>query len=195
MKPWVDLPRLLAVCSVLVLLAACSPQSGSTTDPSDEASQGADDGTSADDDSSGGDAEEEEFKPDNPCTLIPDDALAIALGGPPVPDREPQIGGSEVACFIYGPTDPPAILTVRMSSSGPQGYEIQKGYVVDSGLEAVDLPGIGDAAFAFGPGVTMLVGNKVVYLYLEGLPFDNVPEADRLELVKNLAIAAAAELG
>ncbi len=182
--------RLLAACGVLVLLAACSPQSGGGTEPSSDPSASADGGS----DTGEGESSEEEFKPIDPCTLIPDDALAAALGSPPSPDREPKAGSGSIRCDIEG-TDDTARLSVEISSSGRNGFELLRSYKEGITDLYQPLTGIGDDAFAFASEVTVLVGNQVAVLFLEGIAFDSVPAADRLERTKTLALLLAEGLG
>lgn len=182
--------RMLAACGVLALLAACSPQSGGGTEPSNEASASADGGSGTGDSESSGD----EFTPIDPCTLIPDDALAAALGSPPSPDREPRVGSGSRLCVIEG-TDQNARLSVEISPSGRDGFELFRSYKEGITDLYQPLTGIGDDAFAFGSEVTVLVGKQVAVLFLEGPAFDSVPAADRLERTKTLALLVAESLG
>jgi hypothetical protein len=181
--------RLLAACGVLVLLAACSPQTGGAPKPSNAASESADAGSDNSDSESSGD----EFVPIDPCNLIPDDAMAAALGSPPSPDREPQVGSGSRFCVIYG-TDGNAHLSVEITPSGRDGFELFRSYKEGMTDLYQPLTGIGDDAFAFTSEVTVLVGQQVAVLFLEGLAFDNVSEADRLERTKTLALLVAEAL-
>jgi hypothetical protein len=186
--------RLLAAFGVLVLLAACSPSAGGGTEPSSQASQGADGDSGTDDsgssgsdsDSSGGGDE-----PIDPCTLIPDDALAAALGSAPSPDRD---AGLQL-CVIKGTGDLSSRLNIEISSTGRDGFETQRGYKEPIENLYQPLTGIGDDAFAFASEVTVLVGDRVVVLFLEGLAFDDVSPEDRLERTKTLAMLVAEQLG
>jgi hypothetical protein len=182
--------RILAACCVLVLLAACSPQSGGGTDPSNESSESADGGSDSGDGDSGGD----EFVPIDPCTLIPDDALGTALGSPPLPDREAQAGSGSSLCVIEG-TDGNARLSVEITPSGRDGFELFRSYKEGMTDLYQPLTGIGDDAFAFGSEVTVLAGQQVAVLFLEGIAFDNVAPADRLERAKTLALLLVEGLG
>jgi hypothetical protein len=83
---------------------------------------------------------------------------------------------------------------VDLYATGSDGFEVQRGYKDDIPDLYQELTGIGDDAFAFGHEVTVLKGRYFVIIFMEGLPFDNVPEAERLERAKTLALAAAAEL-
>jgi hypothetical protein len=182
--------RILAACGVLVILAACSPQSGGGTEGSSGGSESADGGSGTGGSGSGGD----EVKPIDPCTLIPDDALATALGSPPLPDREPQADGDSSLCVIYG-TEGDARLDVEITPSGRDGFELFRSYKDYDPDLYQPLTGIGDDAFGFGSEVTVLAGNQVAVLFLEGVDFDNVPAADRLERAKTLALLLVEGLG
>jgi hypothetical protein len=86
------------------------------------------------------------------------------------------------------------LLSLEISVSGRDGFERSRDNKDDIPDLYPPLTGIGDDAFAFGHEVTMLKGNYVVVVFLEGLAFDSVADADRLQRASNLAIAAAAEL-
>ena len=86
------------------------------------------------------------------------------------------------------------MLNLELSASGEDAFERSRDNKDDIPDLYQPLSGIGDDAFAFGHEVTMLKGRWVVTVFLEGLPFDNVAEADKLNLAVNLATAAAAEL-
>jgi hypothetical protein len=186
--------RILAACCMLALLAACSPQSGDGTDSSNGTSESADGGSDSGDGESGGDDGGDGFVPIDPCTLIPDDALATALGSSPVPDREAQAGSGSSLCVIEG-TDGNARLSVEITPSGRDGFELFRSYKEGMTDLYQPLTGIGDDAFAFGSEVTVLAGQQVAVLFLEGIAFDNVAPADRLERAKTLALLLVEGLG
>ena len=186
-------PRnVVAALALLALLAGCSAPSGGNS------SQGTSSDSSDPSDSSGsgdsGDAEgDDSFVPVKVCELIPDDVLETALGSGLDPNREEYQGSGCVTCRIYT-TSRGAHLNVEMSRSGRDGFETQRGYKEPIADLYQPLTGIGDDAFAFGSEVTVLQGEYVAVIYLEGLDFDPVPEGERLERAKPLAIAAAETL-
>jgi hypothetical protein len=180
---------ILAVLALVALLAGCSAapggdsQGGENSTSSDAADSG-DSGESGDSGSSVVDA----------CTLIPDADLETALGGPLAPEREEYPQSGSQLCRISSAADPPALLSLEIAVTGRDGFERSRDNKDDIPDLYQPLTGIGDDAFAFGHEVTMLKGNYVVVVFLEGLPFDGVADADRLNLAMNLATAAAAQL-
>jgi len=186
-------PRnVIALLTMLALLAGCAgpvgaggTESGDSSTPTDSADSG-DSGNSGDSDDS--------WAPLDPCTLIPDDALEAALGGPLAEERETYQQSSSTLCRILTSTSPPATVNVDLYATGRDGFEVQRGYKQDIPDLYQPLTGVGDDAFAFGHEVTMLKGRYFVVIFLEGLPFDNVPTAERLERAKTLALAAADQL-
>ncbi len=185
----------IALLAMLALLAGCAGPAG------DGGSESGDSGTSTDaadsgdsgDSADSGDSDESNGVVD-PCTLIPDAALEAALGGPIAAERETYHQSSSTLCRIQTTASPPAILSVDLSATGRDGFEVSRGYKDDIPDLYQELPGVGEDAFAFGHEVTMLKGRFFVVIFLEGLPFDNVSEADKLERAKTLALAAAEEL-
>ena len=192
-------PRnLLAALALLALLVGCSApaggggSAGGDTDSSTDASDsGSDSGDSDDSDADDGDSGTGVV---DACTFIPDADLEAALGGPLAPDREnyPQSDGQ--LCRISSAADPPALLNLEVSAAGKDAFERSRDNKDDIPDLYQEVPGVGDDAFAFGHEVTMLKGRWVVTIFLEGLPFDNVAEADKLNLAITLATAAAAQL-
>lgn len=186
------LPRdLIALLAVLALLAGCAGPvggggSGGDGGTSSDSSDAGDSGDSGDTDDSSA--------PVDPCTLIPDAALETALGGTLADERETYHQSGSVLCRIQTTSDPPAILSVDLYATGSDGFEVQRGYKQDIADLYQPLAGIGDDAFAFGHEVTVLKGTYFVIIFMEGLPFDDVPEAERLERAKTLALAAADQL-
>lgn len=186
----------LVLLVLVALLAGCSAPAGG------DDSQGGDTGTSTDagdtggdsGDGDGGDSDDGGSAVVEACTLIPDADLEAALGGPLAPEREkyPQSDGQ--LCRILSAADPPAMLNLELSATGEAAFEQSRDNKDDIPDLYQPLTGIGDDAFAFGHEVTMLKGRWAVTIFLEGLPYDYVAEADKLQLSVNLANAAAAAL-
>jgi hypothetical protein len=188
-------PRnVVALLAMVALLAGCAgPAGGGGSDSGDtgtSSDSGDSDSSESGDSGDSGDA----AAPPDPCTLIPDAALETALGGALAEERTPYPQSGSKLCRIQTTADPPALLNVDLYSTGSDGFEIQRGYKDDLADLYQELPGIGDDAFAFGHEVTVLKGTYFVIIFMEGLPFDNVPEAERLERAKTLALAAADQL-
>ena len=184
------MPRIaITLLAMIALLAGCAgPVGGGGAESGDSSTPTAsgDSGDSGDSDNS--------WAPVDPCTLIPDDALEAALGGPVAEERETYQQSSSTLCRILTTTEPPAIVSVDLYATGRDGFEVLRGYKQDIADLYQPLTGIGEDAFAFGHEVTMLKGRYIVVIFLEGLPFDNVPTAERLERAKTLAVAAADHL-
>lgn len=185
----------IALLAMLALLVGCAGPVGGNGGDGDDSSTSTDsaDSGGTDDSSDSGDSDESNGVVD-PCTLIPDAALEAALGGPIAAEREIYQQSSSRLCRIQTTADPPAILSVDLSATGRDGFEVSRGYKDDIPDLYQELPGVGEDAFAFGHEVTVLKGRFFVVIFLEGLPFDNVSEADKLERAKTLALAAAEEL-
>lgn len=191
-----EFARVLAASSVLLLLlAGCAPQADGGTDTTDETAQGTESGDSGGDSSAddGGDSDDE-FVALDPCTIIPDDALTAALGSAPTPDRTSYPGSGSTLCTIESSAGDARLSIEIHTIAGRDGFEIMRGH--KEGIEGLYQPltGIGEDAFAFASEVTVLVEPYVAVLFLEGLAFDTVDPADRLERTKTLAVIVADNL-
>lgn len=169
--------RTLAVCGVLIFLSACASPTGGSQ-PTDPTTQGSGNGTGVD-----------------ICSLVPDDVLTAALGSPPSPERELLQGSGSSTCVIPGTGDPAALLQLQVGPGGRDEFERQRANKEGIADLYAPLTGIGDDAFAFGEEVTVLVGDTVAVIFLEGPAFDAVEDADRLERAKSVAAAVAEGLG
>lgn len=172
--------RTLAVCGVLIFLSACASPTGGSQ-PTDPTTQGSGNG------SAGAEVDI--------CSLVPDDVLTAALGSPPSPERELLQGSGSSTCVISSTGDPAALLQLQVGPGGRDEFERQRANKEGIADRYAPLTGIGDDAFAFGEEVTVLVGDTVAVIFLEGPAFDAVEDADRLERAKSVAAAVAEGLG
>jgi hypothetical protein len=177
------LVRLGIVAALVVVLSGCAAAAGGS------GSEGGSGGTSSDagGDQSGGGASID------PCTVPPDDALEAAMGQSPG-DREEYLDSGSEYCRITGTGDPAVYLTLQYAPGGRDYFEQMRDWKDDLPDLYSVVEGVGEDAFAFGTEVTTLVGDRSVVVFLEGLPFDDVPEADRRARAAALAQAIADEL-